>query len=49
MFGARALRNDLAASGVWSWAEVDAGAPDRASGGEVLAMVRRLSAMALKP
>lgn len=49
MFGARALRNDLAASGVWSWAEVDAGAPDRASGGDVLAMVRRLPAMALKP
>jgi Sensors of blue-light using FAD len=42
MFGAWAMRDDPAASWVWSRAEVDAGVPERASEEEVLAMFRRL-------
>jgi hypothetical protein len=42
MFGAWAMRDDPAASWVWSRAEVDAGVPDRASEGDVLGMFRRL-------
>jgi hypothetical protein len=42
MFGAWAMRDDPAASWVWSRAEVDAGVPDRAGEDEVLGMFRRL-------
>jgi hypothetical protein len=42
MFGAWAMRDDPAASWVWSRAEVDAGVPERATEEEVLAMFRRL-------
>jgi Sensors of blue-light using FAD len=42
MFGAWAMRDDPAASWVWSRAEVDAGVPEQASEDEVLAMFRRL-------
>jgi hypothetical protein len=42
MFGAWAMRDDPAASWVWSRAEVEAGVPERASEAEVLAMFRRL-------
>ncbi len=42
MFGAWAMRDDPAASWVWSRAEVDAGAPEQASEDEVLAMFRKL-------
>ena len=45
MFAAWAMRDDPAASWVWSRAEVDAGAPGQASEEEVLAMFRRLPAM----
>jgi Sensors of blue-light using FAD len=45
MFGAWAMRDDPAASWVWSRAEVDAGVPERASEDEVLEMFRRLPAM----
>jgi hypothetical protein len=39
------MRDDPAASWVWSRAEVDAGVPERASEEEVLAMFRRLPPM----
>jgi Sensors of blue-light using FAD len=42
MFGAWAMRDDPAASWVWSRAEVEAGVPEQASEAEVLAMFRRL-------
>jgi Sensors of blue-light using FAD len=42
MFGAWAMRDDPAASWVWSRAEVDAGVPETASEDEVLAMFRNL-------
>jgi Sensors of blue-light using FAD len=45
MFGAWAMRDDPAASWVWSRAEVDAGVPDRAGESEVLEMFRRLPAL----
>jgi hypothetical protein len=45
MFGAWAMRDDPAASWVWSRAEVDAGLPERASEDDVLGMFRRLPAM----
>lgn len=45
MFGAWAMRDDPAASWVWSRAEVEAGVPERASEGEVLGMFQRLPAM----
>jgi Sensors of blue-light using FAD len=45
MFGAWAMRDDPAASWVWSRAEVDAGVPEAASEDEVMAMFRRLPAM----
>jgi hypothetical protein len=45
MFAAWAMRDDPAASWVWSRAEVDAGVPERASEEEVLAMFRRLPPM----
>jgi Sensors of blue-light using FAD len=45
MFAAWAMRDDPAASWVWSRAEVDAGVPDRASEDEVLGMFQRLPAM----
>ncbi|MCX7287994.1 MAG: BLUF domain-containing protein [Rhodobacterales bacterium] len=44
MFGAWAMRDDPAASWVWTRDEVDAGVPDRASEAEVLEMFRRLPA-----
>jgi hypothetical protein len=47
MFGAWAMRDDPAASWVWSRTEVDAGKPEEASEGEVLAMFRRLPAVDL--
>jgi len=47
MFGAWAMRDDPAASWVWSRAEVDAGVPDRAREDEVLGMFRRLPPMDL--
>jgi hypothetical protein len=42
MFAAWAMRDDPAASWVWSRAEVDAGVPEQASEAEVLEMFRRL-------
>jgi Sensors of blue-light using FAD len=45
MFAAWAMRDDPAASWIWSRAEVDAGVPDRASEDEVLGMFQRLPAM----
>jgi hypothetical protein len=42
MFGAWAMRDDPAASWVWSRAEVDAGKPEQSSEDEVLEMFRRL-------
>ena len=42
MFGAWAMRDDPAASWVWSRAEVDAGAPEQATEDEVLDMFRKL-------
>jgi Sensors of blue-light using FAD len=45
MFGAWAMRDDPAATWVWTRAEVDAGVPELASEEEVLAMFRRLPAM----
>ncbi len=45
MFGAWAMRDDPAASWVWSRAEVEAGVPEQASEGEVLAMFRKLPAV----
>jgi hypothetical protein len=42
MFGAWAMRDDPAASWVWSRAEVEAGVPEQASEAEVLAMFHRL-------
>ncbi len=45
MFGAWAMRDDPAASWVWSRAEVDAGVPEQASEDEVLEMFRRLPAL----
>ncbi|OYW60820.1 MAG: blue light sensor protein [Rhodobacterales bacterium 12-65-15] len=45
MFAAWAMRDDPAASWVWSRAEVDAGVPERATEDEVLAMFRKLPAM----
>jgi hypothetical protein len=45
MFGAWAMRDDPAASWVWSRAEVDAGVPDRASEDEVLGVFQRLPAV----
>ena len=42
MFGAWAMRDDPAASWVWSRAEVDAGLPEQATEDEVLAMFRKL-------
>lgn len=45
MFEAWAMRDDPAASWVWSRAEVEAGVPERASEGEVLGMFQRLPAM----
>jgi Sensors of blue-light using FAD len=47
MFGAWAMRDDPAASWVWSRAEVDAGVPEQASEDEVLGMFRRLPAVDL--
>lgn len=44
MFGAWAMRDDPAATWVWSRAEVDAGVPEQASEHEVLAMFRKLPA-----
>ncbi len=45
MFAAWAMRDDPAASWIWSRAEVDAGRPEAASEDEVLEMFRRLPAM----
>lgn len=45
MFSAWAMRDDPAASWVWSRAEVDEGVPERATEDEVLAMFRRLPPM----
>ncbi|MGL4238004.1 BLUF domain-containing protein [Tabrizicola sp.] len=45
MFGGWAMRDDPAASWVWSRAEVDAGKPEQASEDEVLGMFRRLPAV----
>ncbi len=45
MFDGWAMRDDPAASWVWSRAEVDAGVPDRASADEVLDLFRRLPEM----
>jgi hypothetical protein len=45
MFGAWAMRDDPAASWVWSRAEVDAGVPERATEDEELAMFSRLPPM----
>jgi hypothetical protein len=45
MFGAWAMRDDPAASWVWSRADVDAGKPELASEDEVLEMFRRLPAV----
>ena len=42
MFAAWAMRDDPAASGVWSRAEVDAGVPEQATEDEVLELFRRL-------
>ncbi len=42
MFGAWAMRDDPAATWIWSRAEVDAGVPERASEDEVLAMFQKL-------
>ena len=42
MFGAWAMRDDPAASWVWSRAEVDAGVPEQASEEQVLDMFRKL-------
>ena len=42
MFGAWAMRDDPAASWVWSRAEVDAGVPEQASEDEVLELFRKL-------
>ena len=42
MFAAWAMRDDPAASWVWSREEVHSGVPERASQDEVLAMFRRL-------
>lgn len=42
MFGAWAMRDDPAASWVWSRAEVDAGVPEQASEKQVLDMFRKL-------
>lgn len=42
MFGAWAMRDDPAASWVWTREEVDAGVPESASKDEVLAMFRKL-------
>jgi hypothetical protein len=47
MFGAWAMRDDPAASWVWSRAEVDAGVPEQASEDAVLEMFRRLPAVDL--
>jgi hypothetical protein len=44
MFAAWAMRDDPAASWVWSRAEVDAGAPERATEDEVLKIFQRLPA-----
>ena len=44
MFGVWAMRDDPAASWVWSRAEVDAGVPEQASEDEVLAMFSKLPA-----
>lgn len=49
MFGAWAMRDDPAASWVWSRAEVDAGVPEHASEDEVLAVFRRLPAVDVSP
>ena len=45
MFGGWAMRDDPAASWVWSRAEVDAGVPEAATEAEVLEMFRRLPAL----
>lgn len=45
MFGAWAMRDDPAASWVWSRAEVAAGIPERATEAEVLEMFRKLPTM----
>jgi Sensors of blue-light using FAD len=45
MFGAWAMRDDPAASWVWSRAEVDAGVPEAASEGDILDLFRRLPAV----
>jgi Sensors of blue-light using FAD len=45
MFAAWAMRDDPAASWVWSREEVDAGVPEEASEDEVLALFRRLPLM----
>jgi Sensors of blue-light using FAD len=42
MFGAWAMRDDPAASWVWSRAEVDAGLPEQATEDQVLDMFRKL-------
>jgi hypothetical protein len=42
MFGAWAMRDDPAASWVWSRAEVDAGVPEAANEDQVLEMFRKL-------
>ena len=47
MFGAWAMRDDPAASWVWSRAEVDAGVPERATEDEVLEMFRKLPPVGL--
>lgn len=47
MFGAWAMRDDPAASWVWSRAEVDAGVPEQASEDAVLEMFRKLPAVDL--
>ncbi len=44
MFGAWAMRDDPAATWVWTREEVDAGVPEEASEDEVLAMFRKLPA-----
>jgi Sensors of blue-light using FAD len=44
MFAAWAMRDDPAASWVWSRAEVDAGGPEQATEDEVLEMFRKLPA-----
>ncbi len=45
MFGAWAMRDDPAASWIWSRAEVDAGVPEQTSDDAVLAMFRQLPKM----